>query len=520
MGATASSQRRKSASSQRLDRNQAERRSLRSLSRKSHTDSKILRASSNQSLPVASNRPVTLYNASQAELSDVRSNIMATRSPNTPAADRQTIPPDSNVTGSSACTPIRPSAIRPKSRAGTESPNCKDRRAAAASPDSRAAGIVRLNNSDGTVNGLSSPFSVITSQELLEADEDYRSVSDFLVKHYAAPDQQTSLTRVSRINDRIQRECDSKQSPTTSRPHNDHQQRRNHQQNSSERSSFSLCDFECNRSHVTARDELNELNTIEYKLNCLVNQDRRRSSVISDRSNDGKSVKVNFTLSNGSQQESHLVSSSKASALIAERKSYLEKKIELESSHCQRVKQILTNSLPPVATAPVSPGSQPSTPNIKSPATITSTPSFSTKTRKPRALSLIESADGIVGLDSSSYANLMQDVKDMKTLLFRLQGLIHIVSCRSLYRQQNSFFCAACVCLLIKFRRLIRCFFSFHFDLQAESDEQRRMSISHMEEQEEEEELARQLAQMQQELRDHQQGINSMALFSSLNDEV
>lgn len=52
---------------------------------------------------------------------------------------------------------------------------------------------------------------------------------------------------------------------------------------------------------------------------------------------------------------------------------------------------------------------------------------------------------------------------------------------------------------------------------QAESDEQRRMSISHKEE-DEEEELARQVAHMQQELRDVHQGNRS--LHSLHKDEV
>lgn len=159
-----------------------------------------------------------------------------------------------------------------------------------------------------------------------------------------------------------------------------------------------------------------------------------------------------------------MVSLTKASSLIAERKSYLEKKIDLESSHCQRVKQILTtssqhSSIPNSPLVAASNGSQPQTPTSgKAPASLTSTPSFS-KTRKPRALSLIESADGIVGLDSSSYANLMQDVKDVKTLLFRLQGLIHNVSlyfpqlvchCFSLFIFRRNQTSAVCLCATYK----------------------------------------------------------------------
>lgn len=409
MGSTASSQRRKSGSNRRLqqplDRDQPERRSLRSIGRtKSHTDGRILRTSSNQSLPAAANRPTTLYNASQAELSEVRQNLMTLSS--APAPDQQ--------------SPADPVVGQLKSRTGADSPP-RSRRSATASPDTRVA-TLRLYTETAN-GGLNSPFSVITSQELLDTDEDYRSVNDFLSKHYSAPDGQQSLTRVVRISERINRET-TPETPSHRTP-GDPQRRNPH---SSGRCSFSLCDMECSRSHATARDELNELNTIEYRLNCLMSQDRRRSL---NPESSGKSFKVSFTLSNGSQQESHMVSLSKASALIAERKSYLEKKIDLESSHCQRVKQILTNTHN-VSTTTSSPavtpaGSVPVTPTGKPNVTLTSTPSFS-KTRKPRALSLIESADGIVGLDSSSYANLMQDVKDVKTLLFRLQGLIHIVS--------------------------------------------------------------------------------------------
>ena len=50
-----------------------------------------------------------------------------------------------------------------------------------------------------------------------------------------------------------------------------------------------------------------------------------------------------------------------------------------------------------------------------------------TRFRKPRALSLIESPDGYMGFDNPSYRTLVQDMNGVKTLLFRLQGLLQNV---------------------------------------------------------------------------------------------
>lgn len=52
---------------------------------------------------------------------------------------------------------------------------------------------------------------------------------------------------------------------------------------------------------------------------------------------------------------------------------------------------------------------------------------FSGSLRRPKPLSFVESADGSVGLDSPSYRSAYQDLMGIKTLLFRLQGILHNV---------------------------------------------------------------------------------------------
>ena len=382
MGSTVSSQRRKASRS--LDRGQQERRSLRSITRRS-LDKIASRTGSDLSLPGAS-RPVTLHTLSDAEQVSLRRNL-----------------------GSPADSATKPAGLK-----GTDSQQQQQQQQPSGDSCTRTPTNSSGVGGRGTgIRGVTSPFTVITSQEVLDSDDDYKSVSDFLSKHYyASTDAPRTLTRVSRISERLNGCRDAGESPSVRAANSSERVL----SSPSTRSCFSLCDLECNRSLTSARDEMNELNSIEYKMNSLMGQDRRRNP--SSDSVDRNSQRVSFTLSNGSEQETHTVPLNKAAALIAERKAYLEKKIQLESSHCQRVKQILGSE---------SPASQPPTPTARTAATLTSTPSFS-KTRKPRALSLVESADGIVGLDSSSYANLMQDVKDVKTLLFRLQGILHQVS--------------------------------------------------------------------------------------------
>lgn len=48
--------------------------------------------------------------------------------------------------------------------------------------------------------------------------------------------------------------------------------------------------------------------------------------------------------------------------------------------------------------------------------------------RKPRPLSVVESVDGNLALDGSSFRSVMQDINGIKTLLFRLQGELQEVS--------------------------------------------------------------------------------------------
>ena len=50
--------------------------------------------------------------------------------------------------------------------------------------------------------------------------------------------------------------------------------------------------------------------------------------------------------------------------------------------------------------------------------------------RKPRPLSVVESVDGNLALDGSSFRSVMQDINGIKTLLFRLQGELQEVSAR------------------------------------------------------------------------------------------
>ena len=50
------------------------------------------------------------------------------------------------------------------------------------------------------------------------------------------------------------------------------------------------------------------------------------------------------------------------------------------------------------------------------------------KFRKPRPLSVVESEDGNLALDGSSFRSVMQDINGIKTLLFRLQGELQSVS--------------------------------------------------------------------------------------------
>ena len=127
----------------------------------------------------------------------------------------------------------------------------------------------------------------------------------------------------------------------------------------------------------------------------------------------------------------------KVSVLIRERRSYLEKRLELESLHSKAVRELIRDPSTPSLTMaslqnwnpighvmnPAIP-SHPMTPSGHGHSVLNGS---APKLRKPRALSLVESADGNFGFDSSSYCNLMQDVKDVKTLLFRLQGLLQLV---------------------------------------------------------------------------------------------
>ena len=126
----------------------------------------------------------------------------------------------------------------------------------------------------------------------------------------------------------------------------------------------------------------------------------------------------------------------KVCVLIRERKSYLEKRLELESLHSKAVRELIRDpSTPSLIMAslqnwnPIGHVLNPAIPSHPMTASGHSVLNGSApKLRKPRALSLVESADGNFGFDSSSYCNLMQDVKDVKTLLFRLQGLLQLVS--------------------------------------------------------------------------------------------
>lgn len=52
--------------------------------------------------------------------------------------------------------------------------------------------------------------------------------------------------------------------------------------------------------------------------------------------------------------------------------------------------------------------------------------------RKPRPLSVVESVDGNLALDGSSFRSVMQDINGIKTLLFRLQGELQQVRTRVL----------------------------------------------------------------------------------------
>ncbi|CAG2107118.1 unnamed protein product [Medioppia subpectinata] len=70
--------------------------------------------------------------------------------------------------------------------------------------------------------------------------------------------------------------------------------------------------------------------------------------------------------------------------------------------------------------------SGPSSPSVSlSSSASTVIPSSTTfRNRKPRPLSLVEMADGSVGLDSPSFRAASQDLIGIKTLLFRLHGLL------------------------------------------------------------------------------------------------
>ncbi|KAI1292069.1 hypothetical protein HDE_07535 [Halotydeus destructor] len=66
--------------------------------------------------------------------------------------------------------------------------------------------------------------------------------------------------------------------------------------------------------------------------------------------------------------------------------------------------------------------------------------SSTTKFTKPRALSLVESPEGNLGFDGTSYRSLMQDMHGVKLLLFRLQGLLQNVETTNPFdHQTNSF---------------------------------------------------------------------------------
>lgn len=60
--------------------------------------------------------------------------------------------------------------------------------------------------------------------------------------------------------------------------------------------------------------------------------------------------------------------------------------------------------------------------------TVTSTTPSYAIFRRPRPLSFVETADGNLGLDSPSLRAVSQDVIGIKTLLFRLQGVLQNVS--------------------------------------------------------------------------------------------
>lgn len=272
---------------------------------------------------------------------------------------------------------------------------------------------------------LRSPFTLISRDDVFGGNEDFQAVRSFLQQYYSSV-----CPRDPNLRLQIHRSISSPDNPLLSKS----------RFQSGHRVQRVLCEFESLSSAAKARDELRELSLIEEKLQALEEQDRRCQVDLNPTASP-----VFFILT--PEDDSQIVSLATAARLLQERKEYLYKKIDLESSHSQGIRNILCNnsSSPPIAqestmtaelqnhfTSTPYPSYQKSSSNrhsISGSSLTSVTPSSSfSRPRKPRALSLIESADGIVGLDSSSYRNLMQDVKDVKTLLFRLQGLLQEVS--------------------------------------------------------------------------------------------
>ena len=260
-----------------------------------------------------------------------------------------------------------------------------------------------------------SPFTNLTGEDLLEAtDDNYKSVRDFLIKHYSFDSNHKRIG--SRLVDRLRSTpLNGVREPSTFHT----------QLDSTTNADVMSTSSECIRAALMiTREEINELNIIESKLKCLTDQKTSRRGSGGSNAPDGDETlfRVTFRLKNGSDQESFSLSLQKAYGLITERRNFLEKKLELELQHSKSIQDLLKG------------------PNSMTSPPLTSSSSFKSmgpasllngslpKMRKPRALSLVESADGNLGFDGSSYRNLMQDVKDVKTLLFRLQGLLQTVS--------------------------------------------------------------------------------------------